>query len=209
MATACYTKLEMINQTIQQITNPCSKCGQETGASWKTLCRICWKNQDPEEIRAYRQAKLDRKIARMEKRAGRMNQEADQKMSAFNQFHGDISFFTQPNINSSAGRSFTRFRERVYSKYDAGMKLQSEAEDLKEKAEYLRKTGAVVKGDAERKRQAKREIADQLFKVGDRVYDPIGGNGEIIKVNTKTFRIKFDRGFTWNQDKSWIVKEVK
>jgi hypothetical protein len=31
-----------------------------------------------------------------------------------NRFSGDIAFFTQPNINSSAGRAFTNYRKKLY-----------------------------------------------------------------------------------------------
>jgi hypothetical protein len=87
----------------------CEKCGADTGAKWKTLCRNCWNRQTPDEIRAHRQAKLDRKISRMRARADRLDTLGDQKKAGLEAFHGDIAFFTQPNINTSGGRSFTKY----------------------------------------------------------------------------------------------------
>lgn len=187
----------------------CIQCNQETGAAWKTLCRSCWKKQTPDEIRAYRQKKLDKKVARLKAKADKLNALGDQKKAAMEAYHGDIAFFTQPNINSSSGRAFTRQRERIYSRFDAGMRLQIEADELKKKAEWLEKQGVAVKGDAERERQAKRDANDKIIFVGSRVSYPGGDEGEVIKVNKKTYTVKFDRGFTLNQDKSWakLVKE--
>jgi NMD protein affecting ribosome stability and mRNA decay len=51
----------------------CVKCGTETGAVWKKLCPTCWKNRTPDEIRVYRQAKLDKKVARLRAKAERLS----------------------------------------------------------------------------------------------------------------------------------------
>lgn len=190
-----------------QITMACLKCGIDTGATWKTLCYSCFKSRPIEEIRAYRQAKLDRKVIRLEAKAFRLDKTGEEKTATFRSFHGDISFFTQPNINSSSGRSFTKYRERVYSKYDAGIKLQVEAEETRKKAEWLKKQGAVVKGDAEKKRQAIRDYMDTQVKVGDTVYSWIVGECTIVKVNKKTYTVKNHRtSNVFTQDKSFIKK---
>lgn len=184
----------------------CTKndCNKETGADWKTLCFSHYRNRSVEEIREARQKKLDRKIARMRNKADRLDKDAENKQAEFNSYHGDIAFFTQPNINTSSGRAFTKYREKVLNRHDKGIELQIEADDLRKEADWLEKQGAVVKGDAERKRQAKREAKDKIISVGSRVYDSGVGEGEVIKINKKTYTIKFDRGFTWNQDKSWV-----
>lgn len=156
-----------------------------------------------ERLRSIRQAKMARKAERLDAQAARLYSQAEGKKAAFNIYHGDISFFTQPaNPNSTFGR----YRKRVCDNWATGMRMESEAHDMQEKALELRNTPARIAGDAERKRQEKREIADKIHKVGDRVNDPIGGMGIITKVNKKTFTIKFDRGFTWNQDKSWFTE---
>lgn len=185
----------------------CKKCNTVTDAEWKTLCRKCWRSQTPEEIRAYRQAKLDRKIARLRKGATSRDAQATTKQSEFIENSKDWAYVTQPNINTSKGRQFSRYRERVLNKYDAGIRLQIEADDKREYADYLEKTGAVVKGDAERKRQALREEIDALVHVGDIVHSYHYQAVEILKKNKKTFTIKIvQTGSVFTIDKSYIEK---
>jgi hypothetical protein len=163
----------------------CIKCNQDTGAAWKTLCRTCWKKQTPDEIRAYRQRKLDKKIAGLKKKADKLDILGKEKTAGLEAYRGDIAFFTQPNINSSKGRSFQRYREKLYSKFYDSVQLQIEADKIKDKAEWLEKSGARVKGDAERKRQAEREEMDTVVKVGDIVHSYLYDMVEIVKINKK------------------------
>jgi hypothetical protein len=55
-----------------------------------------------------------------------------------------------------------------------------------------------VAGDAERKREAQRETIRPLLAPGVRVDSPLYGAGTIVRVNQKTAKVKFDRGFTCN-----------
>jgi hypothetical protein len=182
-------------------SNPCTKCGNDTGASWKTLCRSCWKKRTPEEVRAQRQAKLDKKVARMRGKAERLQKEADSKCAVFDDKWGDIAFWTQPATPSS---SFGRQRSRMYARYNKGLELHSEAEELRKDADWKEKAGVRVKGDAEAQRQLEREKRDNVFTVGSQVHDWIFGDGEIVKVNRKTYTIKFASGGTYTRDKSFI-----
>lgn len=187
---------------VEMINNPCTKCQKETGASWKTLCYACWKTRPVEEIREYRQAKIDRKIERLNRWATGKESKANQAMSSFNYYRKDWSWLTQPANPSSA---FGRSRQRVMDRYDAGLKMLNEADKMREKAEWLQKTGAVVKGDAEKRRQAQRDYADTLFKVGDVVTSWIVGECTIVKINKKTYTVKNHRtGNIFTQDKSYI-----
>jgi hypothetical protein len=179
----------------------CTKCGSDTGASWKTLCRSCWKNRTPEEVRAQRQAKLNKKVARMRAKAERLQKEADGKLSVMDQYRGDIAFLTQP---AAPGSTFGRQRAKVYARYDKGLELSSEAAKLKEQADWKEKRGVSVRGDAEANRQLEREKRDKVFTVGSKVYDWIFGDGEIVRVNRKTYTIKFASGGTYTRDKSFI-----
>lgn len=56
--------------------------------------------------------------------------------------HGDIAFFTQPNINSSAGRAFTRQRERMFAAYEAGFKAFNKSAYYRERAAIAHNTAA-------------------------------------------------------------------
>lgn len=196
-----------MNDTTPTTLGKCTKCQADTGADWKTLCRSCWKNQTPEEIRTYRQAKIDRKVARLRKGADKRDEVATGKQAAFKENSKDWAYVTQPNINTTGGRAFSRQREKVLDRYDAGIRLQIEADDMREKAEYLERTGAVVKGDAERKRQAEREERDKVYSVGSTVDDWVFGQGVITRVNKKTYTIKFASGGTYARDKSYIKLE--
>jgi hypothetical protein len=190
--------------TTTTMINACEKCGKDTGASWKTLCRFCWKNQDPEVIRAHRQAKLDRKIARLRNGAATRERHAEPKLGEWRENSKDWAYVTQPNINTSAGRRFTKQRERVLNRYDAGLGLLREADKLRDKADWLEKSGVAVKGDADKRRQAERDYADTLYKIGSRVIDWCFGGGVITKVNKKTYTIQFDSGGKFTRDKSYI-----
>jgi hypothetical protein len=179
----------------------CTKCGSDTGADWKTLCRSCWNKRTPEEVRAHRQAKLDKKVARMRAKAERLQKEADSKCAVFDDKWGDIAFWTQPATPSS---SFGRQRAKMYTRYNIGLALDAEAEELRKAAEWREKAGVRVKGDAEAQRQLEREKRDKVFTVGSQVYDWIFGDGEIVRVNRKTYTIKFASGGTYTRDKSYI-----
>lgn len=183
------------------IIRACTKCGNDTGTSWKSLCRSCWDNRTPDEIRAYRQAKLDKKVARLRKKAERLKEEADAKQAAFNRHRGDIAFLTQPAPKNSP---FGRQVQKILDRYEKGIQLNREAQQTQEKAEGIEKRGAVVKGDAERKRQQERDARDKVFTIGSKVYDWCFGEGEIIRVNKKTYTIKFTSGGTYARDKSYI-----
>ena len=77
------------------------------------------------------------------------------------------------------------------------------ANRMKAKAESLRHVR--VAGDAEKKRQSYREAMDERISKGSRVHDFAFGDGEVIGVYKKSYRIKFDGGFTYARDKSYVA----
>jgi hypothetical protein len=79
------------------------------------------------------------------------------------------------------------------------------AQEMRRKAEALRNVR--VKGDAERNRQAVRDKMDSLIIKGSRVHDFCFGAGEVLRVNSKSYTVKFDRGFTYARDKSYVRPE--
>ena len=91
--------------------------------------------------------KMERKAARAEERAERMDARADaaeqrgeQLQKPINARRGDIAFFTQPNINTSSGRTFTRQRERMFAAFERGMDEFKKSEYYAERAEVARRT---------------------------------------------------------------------
>lgn len=88
-----------------------------------------------------------RKAERAERRADRFNHAADnaaargeQLQKPINDMHGDVAFFTQPNINTSAGRAFTRRRDRMFAAFDRGFEEYRKSEYFRDRAEIARRT---------------------------------------------------------------------
>ena len=91
----------------------------------------------------------ERKAEKAERRAERFKCAADAAAARgehlqkpINDTHGDIAFFTQPNINSSAGRAFTRQRDRMFAAYEAGFKAFNKSAYYRERAAIAHNTAA-------------------------------------------------------------------
>jgi len=81
--------------------------------------------------------KASNKADRLRDRADRKEDKAKSMQSEFNRMRGDWSWLTQPNVNSSGGRAFTKSRNRIMDRYDRGRQELSDAENLKERADAL------------------------------------------------------------------------
>ena len=64
--------------------------------------------------------KAERRADRYENRADAAERRGEALQAPLNKMHGDIAFFTQPNISTSAGRAFTRRRNRMFEAFDKG-----------------------------------------------------------------------------------------
>lgn len=91
----------------------------------------------------------ERKAEKAERRAERFECAADaaaargeQLQKPISDMRGDIAFFTQPNINSSAGRTFTRQRERMFAAYESGFKEFNKSAYYRERAAIAHNTAA-------------------------------------------------------------------
>ena len=91
--------------------------------------------------------RMDRKAERAGQRAERFEAHArsaerrgEALQKPINDMHGDIAFFTQPNINTSAGRAFTRRRERMFAAYEKGFEEFRRSEYWQSRAESARAT---------------------------------------------------------------------
>lgn len=94
-------------------------------------------------------AQQERKAEKAEHRAERFEASADRAAARgealqkpINDMRGDVAFFTQPNINSSAGRAFTRQRERMFAAYEAGFKEFNKSAYYRNRAATARDTAA-------------------------------------------------------------------
>ena len=147
-----------------------------------------------EEQRKIKKEKAERKARWVETRARKLLKKAQEIEDSWpKDIIHDIAFLTQP------GRF--HLRERYYKQRDKVNQLREEAKKLFEKAESIRIYGSRIKGDAERAREEKREKLDQEVQIGSRVFCPLYGWGEILKVYKKSYKVKFDRGFVLTVDK--------
>jgi len=148
-----------------------------------------------EELRRIKIDKAERKARRVETRARRLLKEAQRIEDSWpKDIIHDIAFNTQPG--------HIPLRARIIRQQDKVLKLREEAKRLLEKAENIRIWGSRVRGDAEREREEKREKLDKEVQVGSRIFCPLYGWGEILKIFKKSYRVKFERGFSLTVDKS-------
>ncbi len=103
------------------------------------------------EMLSFRE-QMEQKAERAEARADRYDNRSDkaiergkQLQKPINDMHGDISFFTQPNINTSAGRAFTNRRNRMFAAYERGFEEFKKSEYYADRAEAARATAATTK----------------------------------------------------------------
>ncbi len=190
-----------MRELIVKYSGECKKCGNvlEIGSpamyekSMGIFCLGC-EPKEVEEIREYRQAKADIKADRYEGWAEKREKKAEAALNSFPSIRHDWAFITQPGHIPA--------RARMIAADDRAYESLHVAEGMRAKAESLRNVR--VAGDAERKRQAHREKMDLIVHKGSRVEDVCFGQGEVIGVYPKSYRIKFDSGFTHSRDKTYI-----
>lgn len=95
---------------------------------------------------------MEAKAERAEARAERYEARADRAEAAgkalqkpIEDMHGDIAFFTQPIINTSAGRAFGRRRDRMFAAWAKGFDEFKKSEYYREAAQTARETAAGTK----------------------------------------------------------------
>ena len=137
---------------------------------------------------------MEQKQERAEARADRYDgyaenaeRRAAQLQKPINDMHGDIAFFTQPNINSSAGRAFRNRREKMFAAFERGFEEYQKSEHFKDRAATARSTAKAnelkdvgflmrrVKEQQKNIRDTEKliiSLEDNLFKVE---------NGEVLK----------------------------
>lgn len=84
--------------------------------------------------------RAERRAERFEDRAIDAEQNAKRLQKPIEDRRGDIAFFTQPNIDSSAGRAFARRREKMFAAFDRGTEEYRKSEHYRERAEIARRT---------------------------------------------------------------------
>ena len=84
--------------------------------------------------------RAERRAERYEYKSEKAHNEGKRLQAPIDRMHGDIAFFTQPNINTSAGRAFTRQRNRMFDAWERGFAEFKKSEYYAEAAETARKT---------------------------------------------------------------------
>ena len=193
-----------MRQIITKYEGPCRSCGTTLTIgspamyekSMGIFCVGC-EPKDPEEIRAFRLEKAERKAERYEEWAGKRERNADAQLNSHPEVRHDWAFITQP------GR--IPLRERMNAADNRAHESLEIAQEMRRKAGSLRHVR--VKGDAGRRRQAIRDKLDAIITKGSQVHDFCFGSGEVVQVNTKSYSIRFDSGSTYARDKSYVRPE--
>ena len=127
-----------------------------------------------EEQQQRKAERAEARADRYEYKSERAEKESERLRAPIDSMHGDIAFFTQPNINTSAGRAFTRRRDRMWAAWEKGMEEFKKSEYYQEAAEKARKNAQkpTDKGFCDRRiKEAEKTIRDQKKNI-DTFYQP-------------------------------------
>lgn len=116
------------------------------------VCKRLWlENRGSSGGKSFEE-KMQDKAERAENRAERYQSYADNAMKrgedrqkALDSVKGDIAFFTQPNINSSSVRAFSRRRERMIESYFKGFEEFKKSEYWEDRVEAAMATASGTK----------------------------------------------------------------
>lgn len=153
----------------------------------------------------------ERKAERAERRADRMEYRADKAASEgerlqkpIEDMHGDIAFFTQPNINSSAGRAFTNKRNRMWAAWERGWDEFKKSEYYADRAEIARRTAAEAKAPGD-KGFCERRIAEAEKTIRAQKKNIEHYNERLERLNSGEVIKRFDGELlTVEQVEGWI-----
>lgn len=88
--------------------------------------------------------KAEHRAERYDNKASKAAETGRQLQKPINDMHGDISFFTQPNISSAGGRAFTNRRNKMFTSYEKGFEEFKKSEYYAERAEIARQTASIA-----------------------------------------------------------------
>jgi hypothetical protein len=154
-------------------------------------------------LRAYRQAKADRKAERIGARAEKKSALAE---SLFEREHriADMIPFGQPVLcGHHSQRRHERDIERMQSLSSKACAAYQEGQHLARVAERLSRPVA-IKGDAEARHEAHRQKIRESVKVGDMVNAGCYGKMEVMKINQKTIKVNGTFGKPVNIDMALV-----
>jgi len=158
---------------------------------------------------------LERQTARAEDRADRYegyaanaSGRAEQLQKPLNDMHGDIAFFTQPNINSSAGRAFTNQRDRLYARYERGFEEYRKSEYFRARAETARDTASAAK--FKDKGYLDRRIKECEKEIRKRQQHIVGYEETLFALDSGEEKTKYDgTPYTVEEVTAWIERQLE
>jgi hypothetical protein len=185
----------------------CKKCGKtldigEQAMYKKSMGIFCigCEPKEIEEIRAFRLAKAEAKAERYKEWAEKREQKALAQLNSNPEIRHDWAFITQPG--------YIPTRARMIQADNKAHESLHIAKEMRNKAENL--LNVRVAGDAERNREIKRQANDALITKGSKVYDPVFGEGIVLSIHKKSYRIQFNTKsndgqlLVYARDKSYI-----
>ena len=192
-----------MRELIAKYDNDCANCGEAVSvgdtAMYEKRMGIFHPGCEPtdtEGIREYRQAHADRRADRYEARAATRERKADELRGRTSEnLRTDWAFITQPGHIPE--------REKMNRRDEKAYGLTVEADKLRQRASGVRHVA--VKGDADRKRDARREKVMEWLEVGMRVNSVLFGTGTVTRISKKTARMDFDRGFNQKDAIEWLT----
>lgn len=89
-----------------------------------------------------RKERAEARAERFEVYADNAEKKAENLQKDLKHFGSDIAFLTQPNINTTAGRAFTKRREAIFDKYKRGFEEYRKSDYFKSRAETAKTTAS-------------------------------------------------------------------
>lgn len=143
------------------------------------------------------EAKADRAEARAERyeaRADRAEAAGKALQKPIEDMHGDIAFFTQPIVNTSAGRAFGRRRDRMFAAWERGFEEFKKSDYYRDAAQTARETAAGTK--PKDKGFCQRRMDDATKTINAQ------------KKNLESYKKKMDRISAGETLKTWDGSEI-
>ena len=147
---------------------------------------------------AIKAEKAERRADRFEHRAEAAEKRGEALQAPINRFHGDIAVHTQPNINTSAGRAFTRQRERMWQAFERGF-------DEFRKSEYWQSRAKTARAAAGQKELQDKGFVMRRIKERERDIRKLQKSVE----EYEGFIAALDRGETPRDSFGWEIKRPR
>lgn len=149
-------------------------------------------------------AKAESRADRYEYKAEQAEKKAEQLQKPINDMHGDIAFFTQPNINTSASRAFSRRRDAMWRSYEQGMEEFRKSEYYQNRAETARKATETPKIDF-----CKRRIDEASADVRKLNKSIAEFESYLEQIEAGSTEIKNKYGWTVNHSKESLLSNIE